>query len=430
MRRRAVSYASLGVIGAAALALAGISRLGGRGSSPADVPLYDVRLGAFARQITAEGTLKAVKATPVTAPIEAQRPLKIAWMAPDGSPVKKGEVIARFDPTDFQKQLEEGKREDETAWNKMTKAQAQARAARENLRRDSEQAERELSAARTFQKKDAEIFSRSQIIESDIDEKLASEKLQYSENVREVRNRLSRAEGDLLSIEQRKARIKIRQAEQGLGALEVRAPHEGILVLRRDWRGELARVGETVWSGQTLGEIPDLSSMQAEVFVLEADGGGLAVGQTARVVVESSPERPYEARISRMDPLAKPRMRNVPVQYFSVTLELARTDPAVMKPGARVAASLRIQERENVLSVPLQAIFEKDGKKVAYRRRGGTLKPAEVTVGPSSLGRIVIEKGLSAGDRVALRDPAKPPAKSDETAPAGWPAGGAPKQSQ
>ncbi len=415
MKRRTVLFLLVASLAAAVLALVGIATP--RIFLRSDVPVYEVRSGRFARQVTAEGTLKAAKATPLTAPMEAQAPLKIAWLAPDSSAVKRGEALVRFDPTDFENRLVEGKGDRATADHKIEKSNAQSAGTRENLRRDAEQATRELQAARTFQRKDAEIFSRSQIIESEIDEKLAGQKKEYSENVRTVRDRLSRAERDLLAIEERKARIKIKQAEQGLGALEVRAPHDGILVLKRDWRGELPRVGQTVWSGQALGEIPDLTSMQAEVFVLEADAGGLAVGQKARVFLESNPRAAYRARVSRVDPLAKPRIRNVPVQYFGVTLELSRTDPTVMKPGARVEASLEIAERAKVISVPLQAVFEKDGKKLVYRRRGSRFEPVAIGVGGSSLGRIVVEKGLAEGDRVALRDPARPRAPQREGKP-------------
>jgi multidrug resistance efflux pump len=402
-RRTTSAIVASGLV-AAAIAVAGLSKLSAR----TDVPLYEVRPGRFVRRISAEGTLKAVQATPLGAPVEAQEALKIGWLLPDGSSVNKGDVLVRFDPTDFENKLREGRGDEATARNKIEKSDAQSTATRENLRRDAEQARRELEAARTFQKKDAEIFSRSQIIEAEVDETLAAKKRDYSESVRAVRERLARAERGLLAIDERKARLTIQRAEQGLGALELKAPHDGILVYRRDWRGEMPRVGDTVWSGQLLGEIPGLDRMQADIFVLEADAGGLAVGQSATVTVESNPDRVVGARVSRVDAVAKPRVRNVPVQYFGVTLALERTDTAFMKPGARVRAELESAGRDNALSVPLQAIFENDGKPVVHRWRRGRFEAVEVALGPASLGRIVVEKGLAAGDRVALADPARP----------------------
>ena len=93
------------------------------------------------------------------------------------------------------------------------------------------------------------------------------------------------------------------------------------------------------------------------------------------------------------------------MQYFAVTLG-ERTDPALMKPGQRVRSTLVLESRKEALLVPRQAVFEVDGKSVAYRlRRDGGFEPVVVRLGPSGPGRAVVEAGLAAGDRVALVDP-------------------------
>jgi hypothetical protein len=58
-----------------------------------------------------------------------------------------------------------------------------------------------------------------------------------------------------------------------------------------------------------------------------------------------------------------------------------------------------------VLAVPRGAVFEKDGKRVVYRRTGGGFVPIEVTIGRQSISRLVLDWGLAAGDVIALRDP-------------------------
>jgi len=191
----------------------------------------------------------------------------------------------------------------------------------------------------------------------------------------------------------------------------VTAPHDGVLILKRNWRGESTRVGDSVWNGQPLAEIPDLSRMEAEVFVLEADAGGLTPGRPATVTVESAPGVSWPAKISRVDSLAKPRILGSPVQYFAVTLALDRTDPQVMKPGQRVQATLFLEQRKGALLVPRQALFDREGRTVVYlrgRRGGSGFAPVEVKLGPSSLGRVVVESGIHRGDVLAMRDPTRP----------------------
>ena len=76
-----------------------------------------------------------------------------------------------------------------------------------------------------------------------------------------------------------------------------------------------------------------------------------------------------------------------------------------MKPGARVRAVLDVENREGAFSIPRQAIFEKQGKKLVYRKRTGGFDPVPIEIGSSSSGRVVVTKGLAKGDEIALRDP-------------------------
>jgi HlyD family secretion protein len=369
------------------------------------VPTYTAEPVQFARRVTADGVLKAVKATPLSAPMNVPQSLRIASIADDGALVKKDDVVVTFDPTDFQKDLLDGSEDRSSVDNKVSKTVTLATVTRTNLKRDASQAQDELTAAKQFKFDDAEIFSRYQRIESEIDQTLAGDKKEHAENVLGVRDKLSQADRDLLTIEEKKAGLKIRNAQQGLNSLELRAPYDGILVLQRDWRGDIPRVGNNVWPGQTLGEIPDLQAMKAEVFVLEADAAGLAVGQKATVRLESNPSVAYSGKISQVDKLARPRFRGVPVQYFGVTVELDRTERAVMKPGARVRAMLEIENRANVFSIPRQALFEKEGKKLVYRKRGAKFEPVPVEIASSTPGRVVVTSGIARGDLLALRDP-------------------------
>jgi multidrug resistance efflux pump len=381
------------------------------------VPTLVVGKQRFVREVTADGILKAAKATPIAVGMEIRGRQKIGWLIDDGTAVKSGVVVVRLDPTDLQKSVDDGRSEVTRADNKIVAQGSRSGAERTNLRKDARQAELELEAARTFQKKDVEIFSRNNIIESEIDEALALHKRDFATGVLGVRDRLARAEYGLLMLERQKADMLLSQASRSLAGIEVRAPHDGVIVFERDWRGNTPRVGDAAYPGFKFAEIPDLGKMNAEVYLLEADAGGAAIGQSGRIIVESEPGREFEARVTAIEPVAKPRFRGVPVQYFGVTLELKTNDPAVMKPGTRVRAILRLNDEKAVVALPRQALFEKEGKKIVYRRNAQKgFDPVAVTVGASSAGRIVIDKGIVEGDVIAL---VEPPRDEDEGPAAG-----------
>ncbi len=394
------------------------------------IPTYEVERRPFQHRVTAEGTLKAAKATQVTVPVEVQGTVRLAWVAPEGALVEESEVVARFDPSDMEERLREGRAELASARLEVDKSEIEGAVRIAELDTDFRVADLELEHAEAFRKVDETAFSRHEIIEDQIDEQLASERREHAASAKDRQRDLGRTDRELLAIQQRKAQLTIDQAEQGLQALEVRAPHAGLLTLTRNWRGETPQVGSEMWRGQQIGEIPDLGKMEAEVFVLEADAGGLEIGKPATVIVEADPGTVHPATIRRVDAVAKPRFRASPVQYFGVTLELEETDPATMKPGQRVRATLLLAELDDAVVVPRQAVAQDGGEARVFVKTGGGFEPRRVTVGASSMGLMVVTEGLAEGEEIALRPPedaALEKSAPEEPAPEGAPAGPADK---
>jgi multidrug efflux pump subunit AcrA (membrane-fusion protein) len=395
---------ALAVAAALALvALGGASLI--RSIGPDTVATFEVRPGHFVREVEATGTLKAVKATPVIVPLESGRAQKVAFLAKDGALLKAGETVVEFDPYDAQKEAADGQADLTAARAKIDKAEAEGTKNERSLGLDRDVAKEELDRAETFKLTDEGLFSRHQIVESQLDRDLFAARSDVAGKKLDASGKLSSAERALGEIDAGKARLKVDIAAKGLRSLRIAAPHDGLLVLERNWRGEVSFVGDTLWPGQKVAELPDLSVLEAKVFVLEADGAGLKAGLKARLAIEGRPGEQHEATVEKVEPLAKTRDSQSPVKYFEATLSLARTDPAFMKPGQKARAVVRLEEVDGVLAIPRGAVFEKDGKRVVYRRAGGRFAPVEITIGRQSISRVVLDSGLAPGDVIALRDP-------------------------
>ena len=423
--------AAIVVLGAIGLATGRALRGGSSAARPADtVTTYTVKTEKFVRRVTAEGNLEAVKATQLAAPRPSSGgfgPMKIAWLAADGINVKAGQVVVRFDPSDPEKQLRDGEADLAAAQAKLGSETIKSKAAVRGRETDAVLASDELADQRKFQAKDDQIFSRNQIIESQIDEQLAGAKQAHAEDAKHIEQHRSGTNAAVISVERQKAELTIRHAKEALGNMEITAPHDGIFVLRRNWRGELPKLGQAMWPGQQVAEIPLLDQMEADVYVLEVDGSGLAEKQPAEVVIEAHPELVFKGAIKLVDKLAQPRNDGSPVQYFGVKIALDKTDLAVMKPGGRVRATL-VLDQEDAIAVPRQAVMDVDGKPVVYRRGAKGFEPVPVELGAATSGRVVIKKGLAAGDVIALRDPTRAPeqAGSGSSAAEPGPSGGKP----
>ncbi len=392
---------------AATLVLVAILILGAmlaRGSE-GSIATIEIRPGRFLREVSATGTLKAVRATPIVVPAEVGREQRVAVLARDGASLKAGDLVVEFDPWQAQRESADGRADLASAAAKIKKADAESDKTARSHALDRDAAREALDRAEMFQIDDETLFSRHAIIEARLDRKLLTTKVDVAGRKLETSGRLSAAEHALGEIEAGKARLTVKNAEQGLRSLRILAPHDGLLVLARNWRGETTFVGDALWPGEKVAEIPDLSQLEAQVFILEADAAGLTSGLSAQVSIEGRPGVAFPAKVARVEPLAKSRDRGSPVKYFEATLALESTDASFMKPGERVRARLRLEEADDVIAIPRGALFEKDGKRVVYRRDGAGFIAVEVIAGRNSISRVVVEKGLVAGDRVALRDP-------------------------
>ena len=322
-------------IGAALLALLAVPWIG-RLRRPTDVPTLVVSKAGFERRVVAEGNLEAADATPVTAPVDAQGQLKVAWLIPDGTPVKTGDVVVRFDPSEMERSLRDGESDESAAKSRITgmRADTEARFAASSATGLGARGGGEPTA--TDRRPGS---SRQEIIRSEIDRSLATHKT--SDAVRSILQDVAKVDLDLLDIERRR-RID-RPCVERLEALEIK-PHDGILVFKRDWRGEIAKVGDTLWLAA--GRDSERKTMQARVYVLEADAGGLT-GPTRDRGRRSASVNEYRRR-SKVDTLAKRRKLNSGA--FGATLERRRgprRDEARPARARRLSLDARPRQRSS-----------------------------------------------------------------------------------
>lgn len=421
MKRRRALGAGAAVVAASLLGIAALQTV-----AKSDAPRHRVARGPFKNEVLAYGQLQAVKSVPISVPTDLQRPMRIAWLAAAGV-VKKGDVVVAFDPTEVEKQFADSRSDRDSAQYKMSKAKVEGRHSGDSLVVDRGVATEELKRADDTALTDTSIFSRNQILESQLDRSLLEKRVSTNDAKRDPTARLTAADVALAEIEKKKAELRMQQAEKSLSALKVTAPHDGILVFPLTWQGNQVAVGDTVWPSQTVAEIPDLSVLEAHVFVLEGDAFGLAKDLKARVEIEGQPGLAFEAKVVRVDAVAKTKERGSPVKYFETTLSLEPADAqAALKPGQKVRAMVLIDDMKDVIAVPRGALFEKDGKRIVYKMEGGRFQAREVSVGRRGLGRVVIEKGVEPGDQLALQDPEKKSAGGATSSPAPGPGAAAP----
>ncbi len=372
-----------------------------------EVPVATVSKQKFSRIVTADGQLRAVRASLVTVPPDADGPLRINFLATDGTVVKKDDILVRFDDLELHEHLANAQSDRASADAKKQKETVLYATAGQDWQRSIAAAQRDLRLSRDFPRRDSAIFTKDQIIESQVDERLQETRLRFSKHSAAVDRSLGKSKLGVVEVELQKAAEAIRRSQQGLNALLVKATHDGVFTLQRNSSGEAQRVGDTVWRGMTVGEVAFVDQLEAEVFVLEAEAADLAEGRKAEVMIQAHSERSFAGTIKTVEKVTKRRLRGSPTQYFGVVIRLEKTFPEIMKLGQRVQTRLFLREQESLL-VQRPALFQRAGRWVVYRQESrGSFAAVPVELGAATAGLLAIESGLKAGDVIALRDPTK-----------------------
>ena len=149
------------------------------------------------------------------------------------------------------------------------------------------------------------------------------------------------------------------RARDLLDKTEITAPIDGVVTRLDVEEGEMVVIGVQNQPGTILMTVSDLSAINAEVKVAEADVLRLALGNTATVSLEAAGGRRFPGRVVEIGASALPQVgAQAAAREFRVKVRLDG-DITMLRPGLTCDAEILVAERANVLSVPLQAVVQR-----------------------------------------------------------------------
>jgi RND family efflux transporter MFP subunit len=351
--------------------------------------------------------LKARLSKQIVAPVNVPS-LRIVWMAGSGSAVREGDSIVRFDPSSTQQKQQENEAALKQAQATLDQALADARITAEQDQRDLASAKYDVERARLEASK-SEIVSKLQGEESRIDLGLAEQKLKVQEATVDLHKASDQSKLASLTRLRDKAQAEVDVTKDRLGKMEMKAPLNGIITYMLNYsqgwmNAKPFAVGDQVWPGGILAEIPDLGSLEMEGKVEETDRGRITTGQQAKVHIDSLPELTVPAELDSISPLTEQSFEDwPPTRSFRAYAKMIKPD-ARLRPGMSGNMDVVVNRVPNAISVPSKAIFTRDGKAVVYLARNGAYQPAVVEVLARNPDEVAI-RGVSDGAMVTLVEP-------------------------
>jgi len=378
------------------------------------VPTLEVKQSDIQFTVVAQGELEAVNSTPIIAGSNSRRPQVLSWIAEQYSIVKKGDVIARFDGIPFQLEVDEAQYE----MNKLMFAKLQKQREMDLSLDDFKNEEKvvgfEYLMAQKFNIDNPLLYTKIEMIDAADNEEFLEAKSKHLKVMAGHYKNKSKSEIALIESQDQLQRTKLERNKSNLEALTITAPHDGILVLEKSWDGNLPQAGKSVFPGSKIAKLPDLSKMQARIYVPEIEAVGLKEGQQVLIKLHAFTGQKFTAKVTSISKTAQPKKRNNPIKYFIVTAVINEQDQDKLLPGQRLDAAITISDETQGISIPIQTIFRKGNNTWVYLQQNNKFNKKEVQIGLCSTSQCVIESGLQDQDKIALIDPTKEMEKAGE----------------
>jgi len=371
-------------------------------------PIEVVQAGPLELRVAADGELKAANATKLVVPGPNWSQRQLIWMVDDGAAVKAGELVARFGAE--QTQLELDKALINLERNSLSQAAKEAELAAGSGRLDVDlaQVQTELAMAQRYARADLKAIARNVVLDAVADERFLGEKREVLDWRKEQSAERGGAELQVLSAQRDTVAMALRSREADLGALELRAPHDGVLVLTRDWSGEKAQIGAQMWAGNDFATLPDRRTLEVELSLPQIEAQVLALGQTVQLHPAGRPEQGFEAPITWVASAARAVSRNSPIKMlaFKVTVPAGAMDGRAWVPGQIFQGEVVLKSAAEALSVPNLAVRNEGGRSYVQVWEDGEIARRPIVLGVRGPARSEVLEGLLLGDAVVLTGPA------------------------
>ncbi len=203
----------------------------------------------------------------------------------------------------------------------------------------------------------------------------------------------------------------LREVEQNIEQCTIRATKQGFVTYAssgRPWASQnLIQPGTTIRMYQELFNLPDFRTMGVEIKVHESSIKRIVPGQSASIKVDAFPDISLKGKVKKVAilPDATIKYLNPDINVYLTQINLEGIDESMefLKPGMTAKVEIIIKELEDVIAVPINAVFFRAEKPYVSILKNGVLSEKTVKLGDSSVTMVEVKSGLVQGDTVVIK---------------------------
>lgn len=373
--------------------------------------LHKVKKGNFTLAIEVKGEIQGKNAIVISMPDELThrdlpiRQFKIKEMVEEGTVVKDGDWVATLDAAEITQQIERNGQDLERVTAELNDAKIDSSITLTNLREELaefvftlEYKELELQQAQF----ESPAYQRKKKVEYDQTVRMMDKKHRdYELRQLALKRRISWFERRYNHFFRRDSLLKT-----ALNAVQVTAPKDGTVMYARLWNGRKLKTGDNVsmWM-PTIATLPDLSQPISEAYIPEIDITKVSLGDSAEITIDALPKDKFKGVVTSIANVGQ-ELSGFDMKVFRLTIDI-KTEGKEVKPSMTSNNKIIVSQIPDVIKIPRNFLHKQDGESYVYLKESGKTWRKKVTPGLENEEEVIIESGLSAGDKIFASPPHK-----------------------
>ncbi|MGC1204354.1 MAG: RND transporter [Flavobacteriaceae bacterium] len=402
MNKKRIAY----IVGAIILIIIAYSYFNSSSEKDASLTTKVVK-GTFLNEVYISGEAQSTSSKEINGPSNARRfniyQIKIQDLVAEGTIVKKGDYIGKLDASEVNGKINEAQLNLEKAQSKYTQQQLdttltlkQERNSIKDLLYDIEEDSLELE--RSIYEPPATIRSLENKIEK-TERDLKEKKADYS-----IKKRQANAKMIEVGTEVSKISKQIEELLELQKEFTIYSDDDGMVTYVKEWNGTKKKVGSTIspWE-PAIASLPDLTKMESKTYSNEVDIRKIKKDLIVKVGFDAFPDIELDGIITDVANVGETKAGS-DIKLFQVLIKLNETNKNI-RPGMTTSNKILIDKKEDVLMIPLEAIFANDSISYTFVKSGLSIDKRQVELGLSNNETVIINNGLKEGDIVYLSKP-------------------------
>jgi multidrug efflux pump subunit AcrA (membrane-fusion protein) len=396
------------VVGASLFLLILFFILRGSGTGISSDIMVPVSVGEFVVDVNTTGELEAKNSTSIMGPSGLRNyriyQVNIQNIIDEGTYVKKGQYIARLDPSELTTRVKDTQLEVEEKESQFIQTQLDTTLQMRESRDELINLEYAVEEKRLVLEQ-SQFEPPATIKQAEIEVNKAKRAFEQAKENYEIKRQQNVAKMQEVAANRKKVRLEL----QGMMDLQenfiITAPEDGMLIYRKGWDGKPIKEGSQIsaWD-PVVATLPDLSSMNSITYVNEVDIRRIAVGQKVDIGLDAFPDKRLTGLVKRVANVGEQRP-NSDAKVFQVTIEIDKIDES-LRPGMTTSNKIFTNVIPETIFIPLECLHnQEDSITYVYLKQGLGYIKQEVQVGETNANSAQILMGISEGQQLYLSIP-------------------------